>query len=401
MHFTVSVRSPSGKTRNILIEAPNRDRAGSMAATKIKPDENILFIVEGKGGVTKKQKLLPLNTISDFCLDLSELLAGSNSFTEALTIIGNTDENPDIRKLANRMLDREKGGADVSQNFEGERGFLGNIAVALAIQGEASHSLSQNLETASKIIDRQIKQKASIVKAMAMPMIAISILIIVSTLAFAMLIPNLKAQMGNRITPNIITQFAYFISDLLLNYWVLWGALGAVFVYMLFFTPIIKNAVLGFLIKRFKLAKRAFLASEQADLCMLFGSLVARNISTKDAMIATSLRFVGKPLEKQLLRAAEMMTVGSGVHEAMQMSTNLDPKTLSAFKVGERSGSLGEHLVQYSDRLYYRSDRAFEKFSNIISVTAILAMGGMVIFTFISSYGPLLQYLQENMSGRN
>jgi type II secretory pathway component PulF len=396
MTFVITASRATGARRRFEVEAPSASQAPAAALPLLEPRETILSVEEGSR--PRRVRPLPKEEVAELMMDLSELLSiGNRTFNDALAIMVKERRSAQTASMLNRMLIRANQGAAPSANFQAEHGLLGDTCVALASQGDTSKKLPQALETVTNILDREIKQKAALVTALAMPAISASFLVIIFIAATLFLMPLIRDQMDS-VKPSGFSALMFGLSDMMREYWYVWAPVVAAAIFVFVRVKSARRLLQRIFFENWTLARRAFQTGLEADFCIIFGSMAANRVTNAVALRISAQRFRSLPLAAQLERTAADVDSGAPVQVALAAHCRLSHRTLSAFEIGQQTNNLGPHLLRYAERLYARSDRAFGVFSRTVTMVIVLAVAGSLLALYVAFYTPILESLRGQMN---
>jgi len=392
MLFNVTVRDIARKERVIQVDAADLSSVSSKVIPLLRPGEAVdtAAPVSSRFGSLSSRRTLPINDISDFCLDLSELLASGVNAHNALEQIRGTKLRKSTKAMLDRMVSRSAQGANLAANFTEERAFLGDITVTLAVHGAETGKMDESLRMVVKILDRQAKRRDALVSALAMPCLALLVLAFILIGALFFFIPQVKDQMASRTTPNIATLTLFAASDYAREYW--WVLLTALVGAIVFFSrPSRARRAFTRFINQISIVQKSFGTASNADFALLLGSLIVQKVPNLEALKITARRFSGSLLGAQLDSCIGKMKEGADIAKMLEQHTSLDPRTVTAINVGNATRHLGPHLIDFAERMYLRSDRAFGSFQRAISISAIFVVSFFVVLVYACIQGPVLE----------
>lgn len=397
MQLVATVLTADGKSRAFTFDADSENAGASKVLQFLKPGESILSVSKRRFNFSiSGPRRLSLDEVSDFCLDLGELIESNIPFLEALTKMSQVRQPPHIKSLLNRMIDRASEGASITANFQAEEKQLGEVCVALATQGEETKKLAESLRMVVNILDRDVQRQQAIVNAVIMPAISMIVLLIISVAALFFMVPMVRGQLVG-VTPNALSRVVFSLSDFARHDWFIWLPITCLLGYLIAWPNPLRKRVFRMLKYRIGFIYGAIGRAENADFALIFGSLVARDVPQQQALSITARRFKSSDLGPALEKVITDKESGSDLAKALAGNTRLDDKTITNVQIGANAHNLGPHLIEYAKRTHARADRQFLVLQRWVSIISILivALGVAVIYSAIQA--PMTQMFSSQM----
>lgn len=327
--------------------------------------------------------------------NLASTIKAGLTLSEALEIMV-ADSNKKIVK--DFLIEAQQGvlnGQSLSSIFAKHRQTFSPIFSGMIKAGESSGSLDKSLEELNHHLNREYSLIKKVKAALTYPLVLIvaSISIVVAMLIFVL--PKLaKSFSQNNIELPVLTKILMNISQalsfsFLLDAIVVAGliafimyfkktAIGKKFIsYIMFNAPGFKKLVKKVMLVRFS---------------RTLGSLISGSLPISEALSLTARAVGNERYEAAILKASEDIKNGNSLSEALKANQELFPNFLtSLMAVGEKTGTLGNVLKNFSD--FYEEDvsSALKDLTTLLEPLLLLFMGLTVGLISLAILMPIYQ----------
>jgi type II secretory pathway component PulF len=327
--------------------------------------------------------------------NLASTIKAGLTLSEALEIMV-ADSNKKIVK--DFLIEAQQGvlnGQSLSSVFAKHHQTFSPIFSGMIKAGESSGSLDKSLEELSHHLNREYSLIKKVKAALTYPLVLIvaSIAIVVAMLIFVL--PKLsKSFSQNNIELPVLTKILMNISQalsfsFLLDAVVVAGliafimyfkktAIGKKFIsYIMFNAPGFKKLVTKVILVRFS---------------RTLGSLISGSLPISEALSLTARAVGNERYEAAILKASEDIKNGTSLSEALKANQELFPNFLtSLMAVGEKTGTLGNVLKNFSD--FYEEDvsSALKDLTTLLEPLLLLFMGLTVGLISLAILMPIYQ----------
>jgi general secretion pathway protein F len=260
--------------------------------------------------------------------------------------------------------------------------------------GESSGALDQVMIRVASFLQAQTRLKNKVGAALIYPSIMIVVGVVVVSILMTFVVPKVTQLLRGRgqELPGP-TRVLIFLSDFLVNYWllVLIGVLLLVIAFQLFV-----NTDRGRLLwDRFKLGLPVFgdLMKKQsvARFSVTLSTLLRSGLPALQAIDVTKRVVDNKVLQNALQDVHDHVLEGTDISTPMKMSGAFPPTVSYMVGVGEQAGNLEEMLERVAATYDEEVDLATQKLTSVIEPLIIVALAMIVAGIVVAIVLPLMQ----------
>lgn len=327
--------------------------------------------------------------------NLSTTIKAGLSIVESLDIIIKDTKKKLMREILQGVQSMIKNGQSLSSSFEVYKDSLPAIFIGMIKAGEVSGQLDKSLAELARYLSKEYSLRSKIKTALTYPVILLVASTAVVTLMLIFVLPRLtKSFASSGVALPWITKVFLFISQILTWSFILDIAILAGIVWFFlyfrstkvgkkfFFSVISHTPVARDLVKKIALVRFA----------RTFGNLVGSGLSVIDSLTLSAESINNKSYSDAIKIVIEDVQNGLPVSEALAKYPELFPSLLvSLIIVGERTGSLEEILVTFSDFYEEEVDNTLKELTSILEPVLLLIMGLMIGSIAISIILPIYQ----------
>jgi general secretion pathway protein F len=319
--------------------------------------------------------------------ELGTLLRAGLPVDRALTVLAPLAGKPMNRAFVNRILDRVRSGATLSEALEQQSDILPSYYVGMVRAGEASNSLGTIFARLAQLLNRTRGVRESVRSALLYPAIVLVVAFITIAILLTVVVPQFRPMFESvGATLPFSTRAVVALGDLVRESW--WALLLAVAVLTIgvrhhyrqasgriFWDTILLNLpIAGALILKLDVARFArtlgtLLENGVAELTAL--SIATNTVSNR--AVANALSGVGARLRR-----------GDGWSVPLRDTEAFPELAVQLIQVGEESGQLDAMLIQTGDIFDDEAQRLLER-SLTLLVPVITIMLGLMVAAIIGS----------------
>jgi len=350
-----------------------------------------------KGGLLSLSLFDSVNTVDILFLvrNLSTTIKAGLSIVESLDILIKDTKNKLVKKILQSVLSMIKNGQSLSLSFEAYKDSFPPIFIGMIKAGEVSGQLDKTLKELSKYLSKEYSLKSKVKSALAYPIILLVASTVVVALMLIFVLPKLTQSFASSgVALPWITKVFMSVSNALT--WSMTLDISVVialvwfFVYFrttkigkkIFFSAISNMPVAGELIKKIALVRFA----------RTFGNLIGSGLSVIDSLEISSQSMNNINYTKAISSVIDDIKSGITISESLSKYPKLFPNLLvSLITVGERTGSLEEILINFSDFYDEEVDNQLKELTSFLEPVLLLIMGLMIGSIAVSIILPIYQ----------
>lgn len=325
---------------------------------------------------------------------LATLIRSGIPLVEALTALIDQLESPDLQSAFTQTRDKVNEGSSFADALKAHPKIFSHLYVNMVAAGEASGTLEVVLARLADFLEGQAQLRGKVTGALVYPAIMVVISIGIVMLMMTVVVPKVTAIFDDfsQALP-WYTELLIFSSDMLMNFWWLWGGMtvGAVYVFRKW-----KNTDEG----RAKWDRFTLTAPLFGKLLTMvavsrfsrtLATLLSSGVPILHAMEITRNILGNTVLMKVIEDARDNVREGESIAKPLKDSGRFPPLVTHMIAIGERSGQLEEMLEHVAHSYDQQVDVRVNAMTRILEPMVILIMGGMTGFIALSILMPLLQ----------
>ena len=399
--FNYIAKESSGNTAKGIVEAS--DRKGAIDILR-KKDLTIISLEEEKGkgrsafsGLFSGSQRVGADDLVIFSRQLATVVEAGIPLVNALDIIGEQMEKPEMRKRIFKIRDDVEAGASLSEAISKDRQFFSAFFINMVKAGESSGNLDAILDRLAVYIEKSSNLQKKVKSALIYPAVVTGMALSITLLLLIKVIPVFKeiyAGFGAALpTP---TQILINISDFLKAYFYAVAIIIALIIFIMsryaktskgkrFFDRLKLNApVFGPIMRKVAVSK----------FTRTFSTLVKSGVP-----ILNSLDIVGKTAGNTIIEdAVEKVKInvrdGENIATPLAKMAVFPPMVVRMISVGEKTGELEKMLSKISEFYDAQVEAAISGLTSLIEPLIIaflgIVIGGIVLCMFL----PILKISQ-------
>jgi type IV pilus assembly protein PilC len=335
-----------------------------------------------------------------FAKRLSFLINAGTPLSESLEVLREQSHGRGLRVVLEQVTREVSGGQSLSKSLAGFPRVFGNFTISLVRVGEASGTLSANLEYLAEELKKRHALRAKVMSALLYPLIiSLATLGIVAFLMLYLFPKLLPVFVSLHVELPLVTRVVIGVSHFL-SQWGLAAALLCIATVVLFRVLINQNKtaraafervllflpIVGTMIRSFNIANG----------CRTLGLLLKSGIRLEEALVITADATHNLLFKKQYRRLSRGVARGEKMSVQLLHTRGLFPDMVTHMvSVGERSGSLPETLIYLSDLYDTEVDEFTKNISTLVEPLLMIVMGILVGFIAIAIITPLYGITQN------
>lgn len=327
--------------------------------------------------------------------NLSTTIKAGLSIVESFDILIKDTKKKLMKEILQGVQSMIKNGQTLSSSFEVYKESFPAIFIGMIKAGEVSGQLDKSMAELSRYLSKEYTLRSKIKSALTYPIILLVASSAVVALMLIFVLPRLtKSFASSGVALPWITKVFLFISqvltwsftlDLVFLAGIVWFFLyfrNTKFGKKFFFSVISHTPVAHDLVKKIALVRFS----------RTFGNLVGSGLSVIDSLTLSAESINNRSYSDAIKIVIEDVQNGLQVSEALAKYPELFPTLLvSLIIVGERTGSLEEILITFSDFYEEEVDNTLKELTSVLEPVLLLIMGLMIGAIAISIILPIYQ----------
>jgi len=350
-----------------------------------KKTANILEAELSIGGINLTQKAI-------FAKNLSVMLKAGVTISEALQIIIDST-NGKFKKIIIGVLKSVEAGQSLADSLARYPKVFSGIFRSAILIGESSGTLSENLESISKQLEKERELRAKVINAMLYPVVVlVAAFFLGLVIAFLVLPKIVPLFLGLKVKLPLSTKVLIWLASVIENYglfiFIILIATAAFLIWIC--RQKFSYPVTHWLLLRLPLVKNIIRNLSLASFCRTLGLLLQSGLNIDEAFKVT-----GDSLDNYYFRQS-LNNIAASVNKGMTISENLanykrlyPVMMVRMIMVGEKSGKLEDSLFYLANFYEDEVDKETKSLSASIEPVLLIIIGLVVGFLALSIITPI------------
>lgn len=317
------------------------------------------------------------------------------SIVEALDILIKDTKKKLLKTILEAVQSMIKNGQTLSTGFEAYKDVFPPIFIGMIKAGEISGQLDMSLSELAQYLSKEYTLRNKIKSALTYPVILLVASVLVVVLMLVFVLPRLtKSFTASGVTLPWITKVFLFFSNVLTWSFTLdmLVAVGVVWFFTYFRTTKVGKKLFFSLMSHTPVARDLVKKIALVRFARTFGDLVGSGMSVIDSLSLSAQSINNEGYSAAITGAIQEVENGLPVSEALGKYPELFPNLLvSLIVVGERTGSLKDVLITFSDFYEEEVDNTLKDLTAVLEPILLLIMGLMIGALAISIILPIYQ----------
>ena len=378
-----------------IVQAKQKLRADGIreiVISEIKPKKKSAMDIEITWGPFGS---IPPKEIVVFTKKISTMMRAGLPIVEAMILVASQSTNPNMKRVANQMIDKLNNGGSLSQSFREHERHFDTVYLNMVEAGEISGKLDVFLDRLVEMLEKQQAIKAGIKSALFYPITLVVITVSISYFMLTNVVPTFQEmyeglgaalpgptqaivdasnwiQQGSNVLGVVGTVSGIWITNKLLHKFVRpYRKLKSIIA--------LKLPVVGDIIVKATVARMS----------LLMANLLAAGVSVIDTLEVSSTVSQNVQFLDAMTRIKQKITTGAPLSQLFG-NEKVFPIALSQLMaVGERTGNMDEMLTSIAK--YYEEEftTVVEGLSTIIEPLMIVFVGAMIGVMVVALYLPI------------
>lgn len=356
--------------------------------------EQGLFLVEAKDlTASRGTRKFSSKLLSEFCKELSTLLASGISIVRALEIIAEEEGLPAYAKSVylSVLADLRKG-TGLSEAME-TAGCFPELMMGMVRSGEGSGNIDAVMERLSLHYERENRLKNQVRSAMVYPVVLLVMCVAVVVLIVTFILPQFEELFSQMESLPAVTEWLMAASDFLVHQW--YVALTVIFLAAAVMRVILKiyriRRTIDYMKVRMPVIGRLNKIIYTARFARTLSSLYSSGMPIVGAL-QTAGRTIGNIyVEEQFGQAAVSVRSGVPLSQALREVDGLVRKLASTILIGEESGRLDTMLDSIAITMEEEAEAATKRMMTLLEPALICLMAMVVGFIIIAVMLPIYE----------
>lgn len=339
-----------------------------------------------------RSRRIPPRPLLIFNQELSALLRAGLPLLQGLNLVIERQSHAALREALREIRDQVESGLSLSAAVASFGDLFPPLYAPILMAGERTGNLEGVMDRFVRY--QRLVQEAGkrVVSALVYPAVLVGLSMVLIAVMLVYVVPGFEDffnDLGTELP--VITKVIMILSDLVLDYWVLWlaalavvtllavrmasGSHGTVWMDRLK----IRLPLLGTILHRFALS----------EFCRSLATLLEGGTPLVRALDVSTRAVSNAYIARQLAPVARQVSEGMALHRALEPSGVVPDLAVNMARVGEATGELGKMLNTVSDFLDEEVETQLQRMLSLVEPMMLVIMGVIIATLLISVYLPL------------
>lgn len=342
---------------------------------------------------------LPLSQKIIFTKQLAMMVRSGMSEVDSIRMIKRQVKSRSFKKILEILSQNLENGQLLSSGLEKFKNVFGDLFINIVKIGEASGTLSENLDYLSSELQKRQILSQKIRSALIYPVIILIATVGITGILVFFVMPKIIPVFSSLNVPlPLTTRFVIAVSNFMINY-IGWIALG-ILIAAILFSLLLKFPKIKFLNHRLMIGLpvvgQIVTNTNVANMTRTLGILLKSGVKIVDALGITANTLNNLVYREEVLKSAEQVKKGDVIYSHLNQMPKLFPPLVGQMiEVGETTGNLDSNLFYLAEFYEDAVDQATKNLSSVLEPALLLIMGGVVGFVAISIITPIYAVTQN------
>ncbi|MEM9479633.1 MAG: type II secretion system F family protein [Verrucomicrobiota bacterium] len=337
-------------------------------------------------------------TLMIFTRQLATLIDSGLPLLRGLTVLGNQEPNPTLKKTINSLADAVQTGSTFSESLAQHPKIFNKLYVNMVKAGELGGVLELVLIRLAEYQEKAQKLKNKIVAAMVYPVIVMFIAVAIMIFLLTYIVPKFQSifeQMlgGEKLPP--LTNFVIGFSDFLKTNWIF--LVGGVVLVVVVYKIVASTAGGRRAIDQLKLNLPLFGDVQRKSAISRFsrtlGTLVTSGVPILQALNITKETAGNVIISDAIGNVHDAVKEGESIVAPLEASKVFPPMVISMVDVGEETGQLPEMLLKIADVYDDEVDNSVAALTSMLEPLMIVVLALVVGLIVMALFLPLVKII--------
>lgn len=393
--FIYKVKDDSGRNLHGIISAE------SARDIKKRVRDPNLFFVSAKQFNRERifKKKIKLQVLIMFTHRLTSLIEAGVPILQAISILWRQTEDPTIQLVISHMKSQLEEGNKISTSMESFPGIFPTLYRALIRVGESSGVLVTVLRKLSEYLVYKAQVITRTKKALMYPLFVVGFSVLTLILMFVYVVPTFEKVMQKLdVELPFLTYMVFKISATMRS---------PVFIAGVFITLVAVGLLYMRMQKSPKLKKQfdalllkipyfgdILLSLSLSQFTRSLGILLGAGVPISESLDVSTTTTTNEKISDSLKMVKKDVEHGNSLYESFKKVKEFPVMLIEMVGVGETSGMIVPILEKVTSHFDEECDYQINKFLTILEPMLIIFVGGVVIFTLLSIYLPIVSIWQ-------
>ena len=385
--YMYTARDAKGELKSATVDAASREDAISQLK---KQRLNVIKIDEA--AKKKKAGRVGMRDIVIFTRQFSTMINAGLPLVQALGILADQSENPNLREVTKQVVFDVESGNTVADALRKHPNAFSDLYVNMVAAGEAGGILDTILMRLAVFMEKNDALVRKVKGAMIYPGVITTVAGGAITVLLIFVIPTFQKMFKEAGIPlPMPTRFVIALSQALQSYW--WAVLivagAAVMSLKKYYATDSGKLVIDRMMLKAPVLGDVLRKSAVSRFTRTLGTLIASGVSILDGLEITAKTSGNRVIQDAIMESRASIAGGETISAPLKKSQVFPPMVISMINVGEQTGGLDEMLTKIADFYDEEVDAAVSGLLALMEPVMIVVLGVVVGGMVVAMYLPI------------
>ena len=385
--YMYTARDAKGELKSATVDAASREDAISQLK---KQRLNVIKIDEA--AKKKKAGKVGMRDIVIFTRQFSTMINAGLPLVQALGILADQSENPNLREVTKQVVFDVESGNTVADALRKHPNAFSDLYVNMVAAGEAGGILDTILMRLAVFMEKNDALVRKVKGAMIYPGVITTVAGGAITVLLIFVIPTFQKMFKEAGIPlPMPTRFVIALSQALQSYW--WAVLivagAAVMSLKKYYATDSGKLVIDRMMLKAPVLGDVLRKSAVSRFTRTLGTLIASGVSILDGLEITAKTSGNRVIQDAIMESRASIAGGETISAPLKKSQVFPPMVISMINVGEQTGGLDEMLTKIADFYDEEVDAAVSGLLALMEPVMIVVLGVVVGGMVVAMYLPI------------
>jgi general secretion pathway protein F len=331
--------------------------------------------------------------LADLVQQLSTLIGAGVGAEQALGIMAGRDGVPRMRRAAEDLLRRLRGGSGLAEAMKAAGKTFPAIAVGMVQAGETTGSLDTTLARLSEYLHRSENARQAVYSAMVYPAMLIATAFLSVIIILTVVLPQLEPLfLNSQATLPLATRLIIAVSDALRGWW--WAMLLGIGVIVVAVRRALSDPATklrrDLVLLRVPVLGRAIRQAEAARFTRTLGTLANGNVPLPIALGLAHAVLGNAGIADAIAAVTLRVKEGGGLADPLGRAGMFPELATQLIRIGEATGHLDDMLLKLAEMFDAEVQRTIERSLAMLVPAIMIGLGGVVAAIIASVMAAIL-----------
>ncbi len=345
----------------------------------------------GKRKKSRNQKV-KLDELAAFCWQISTMMDGGVSITEALEVTANDIENEYFGEVLHTISGDIKAGSTFSESVKKFPKVFNTFFHAMTLAGESSGNIPPVFRRLADYFIKREKLVREVKGALSYPCFVVGFVVLIVVVMGTMIIPRFKDmfKMFKNELPAFTQNYMAVYDYIGRNCWWMGILIGVVTAAATFYFRTVEgHRVFSRLTLHMPIAGNIILNSFVTTFCNTTSTLLMAGVPVLETLDIVKAMSKNDMIREAISFTQMRIEEGENISAAMDGCGLFPNIVIKMAQVGEQSGSLSDVFDKTSDYFQRKVETLITSMTRMIEPVMMVGVGGIVLVTVIALYLPV------------